>query len=279
MWLTDPRAAFVPWRSWCLTFAFTVVIQAHPGCGRFRLAIPVAAVAGNTFGIVYIFKVMLIILVNVLNGHNDLFLSFMCWWVFFMCIYGVTHIYSQRLLTTLKGWLILKKGVWRHTTWQKHEGWCVWTPLLLTRRDSWSHQSATLLVSQLTQIEFMGDTCRMFPSQNCITKQSKDSSSQQIYCRVYQTCKMGPAIYLKYLQWPETFFNLYLVRQMLTLSIISATVAVFPSLCVWGGCVIFLLITDQSVTEPCLEQWAALGHVPARHFLSWLQETGLFEIN
>lgn len=56
----------------------------------------------------------------------------------------------------------MKKGVWRHTAWQLHENWCV-NSALVDRENSWSHQSATLLVSPLTQIEFMGDTCRMFP--------------------------------------------------------------------------------------------------------------------
>lgn len=38
------RTSFVAWRSRCLTFATTVVIQAHPGCFQFRWTVPVAAV-------------------------------------------------------------------------------------------------------------------------------------------------------------------------------------------------------------------------------------------
>lgn len=181
---------------------------------------------------------------------------------------------------TLKGWLLLKKGVWQHTAWQLHENWCV-NSALVDRENPWSHQSATLLVSPLTQIEFMGDTCRMFPHPRSYYKTIKcfilTADLLSVCTRhvkwallyIFIICKDEKHFYKIF------FFSFFhLVRQMLMVSIIFETAAnVFPSLDVWGGSVIFHLITDQSVTEPCLEPWTTLGHIPARHLLSWREET------
>lgn len=87
-----------------------------------------------------------------------------CVFMVFLCVKKYHHSSFQfsKAVDNIERVITLEKGVWWHTAWQLHENWCV-NSALVDRENSWSHQSATLLVSPLTQIEFMGDTCTMFP--------------------------------------------------------------------------------------------------------------------
>lgn len=80
----------------------------------------------------------------------------------------------------------------------------VWTPPLLSRRHPWRHQSASPLMSQLTQIEFTGDTCGTF----CLPRSYyKNNRMLHLPGRFTGVCgrpvKWGPAIRLGYSQGPE----------------------------------------------------------------------------
>lgn len=148
----------------------------------------------------------------------------------------------------------------------------VWTAL----RSTWRIHGVINLppcMSHLTQIRFMGDTCRMFPSHDLITKQSNALSSQQHHCLEIHRIESGLCLISLWYCDPDplqrwgTFLQLHLLKEMSILSIISASVAeVFPFLYIWDACMTFHLITwctDQSATEPCLKQWKTIRHFPS----------------
>lgn len=111
----------------------------------------------------------------------------------------------------------------------------VWTPPLLSRRHPWRHQSASPLMSPLTQIEFTGDTCGTF----CLPRSYyKNNRMLHLPGRFTGVCgrhvKRGPChtslIFARTRNIDLFFLGPYLVRQMLTASLIPATAAAVSSL-------------------------------------------------